>query len=92
MKPLFFALALTLSACAPVDQMTKRNTAGQPQEYSAGYKDGCGSGYVASGHPYASAAKDVRRFLDDKLYAMGWNDGFATCKGDYDSLQGAMRR
>jgi hypothetical protein len=78
---------IVLAGCAPVEAVTRRNTAGQPAEYVAGYQDGCGSGYVASGHPYARAAKDVRRFLDDKLYAMGWNDGFATCKGNYDSIQ-----
>ena len=88
MRSFVICILLTLFAgCAPVEQMTRRNTAGQPPEYSAGYQDGCGSGYVASGHPYAKSAKDVHRFLDDKLYAMGWNDGFATCKGDYDSIR-----
>lgn len=88
MPTLLISLMLAvLAGCAPVESMTKRNTAGQPAEYSSGYSGGCSSGYVAAGHPYASAAKNVRRFLDDKLYAMGWNDGFATCKGSYDSLR-----
>lgn len=66
-------------------------TRGQPPEYADGFKSGCDSGYVAAGHPYYRASKDVRRMLDDKAYAMGWNDGFAQCKGSYESTSRALR-
>ena len=79
-------IGIPAAGCAPVASVTARNTAGQPPEYAQGYSDGCGSGYVAAGHPYARTMKDVRRFLDDKLYSMGWTDGFNNCKGSYDSL------
>lgn len=68
-----------------------RMTRGQPPEYADGFRNGCDSGYVAAGHPYYRASKDVRRMLDDKLYAMGWNDGFAQCKGSYESIQRTIR-
>lgn len=85
-------LALSISACAPVDSITKRNTAGQPPAYTDGYSVGCGSGFVAAGHPYASAGKDVSRYLSDPVYKTGWDDGFVTCKGQYDSIGMALRR
>lgn len=85
-------LMLALSACAPIEGMTRRNTAGQPQGYVDGYSAGCGSGYVAAGHPYASAGKNVSRYLSDAVYKTGWDDGFMTCKGDYDSTTVLLRR
>lgn len=85
-------LVWTMSACAPVDAVTRRNTVGQPPAYVDGYTAGCGSGYVAAGHPYASAGKDVSRYLSDAVYKTGWDDGFATCKGKYDSTNNMLRR
>ena len=85
-------LIMITSGCAPVDAVTRRNTAGQPPAYVDGYSDGCGSGYVAAGHPYAKAAKNVTRFLADPVYKTGWDDGFATCKGQYDSIGMSLRR
>lgn len=96
MKAGVFKIALLVCAallgfgqagCAPVDRVTDRNTVGQPPAYVDGYRDGCGSGYVATGHLYASAAKDVERYISDQVYKIGWDDGFATCKGSYDSIQ-----
>ena len=86
------SLAIFMTACAPVDAVTKRNTSGQPPAYVDGYSAGCGSGYVASGHPYARAGKDVTRYLADAIYKTGWDDGFATCKGQYDSIGNSLRR
>ena len=83
---MLLGLSLLISACAPVDAVTARNTSGQPPAYVDGYSAGCGSGYVAAGHPYAKAGKDVTRYLSDPVYKTGWDDGFATCKGMYDSL------
>ena len=90
MRYFCFAVFLSLSllvSCAPVDSMTNRNTVGQPPQYKAGYHDGCASGYVAAGHPYTSAKKNVNLYLNDEVYKVGWDDGFATCKGSYNSLQ-----
>jgi hypothetical protein len=28
----------------------------------------------------------VTRYLSDPLYKTGWDDGFATCKGQYDNI------
>ena len=78
-------LVCVISACAPIEAVTQRNTAGQPPAYVNGYSVGCGSGYVAAGHPYARAGKDVPRYLSDPVYKTGWDDGFATCKGSYNS-------
>jgi hypothetical protein len=85
-------LSIGISACAPVDAVTKRNTSGQPPAYVDGYSAGCGSGYVAAGHPYAKAEKDVSRYLSDPVYNTGWNDGFATCKGQYESIGNSLSR
>lgn len=68
-----------------------RMTQGQPPEYADGFKNGCDSGYVAAGHPYYRASKDVRRMIDDKFYGMGWNDGFTQCKGSYEAIGRALR-
>lgn len=87
----FAVAALAVSGCAPVDSVTRRNTAGQPPAYVNGYSAGCGSGYVAAGHPYARFGKDVQRYLSDPVYKTGWDDGFATCKGDYDSVGNMLR-
>lgn len=85
-------MAFTLVGCATkAGSRDMQMTVGQPPEYADGFRDGCDSGYVASGHPYYKAKKDVQRSLDDKLYAMGWNDGFANCKGNYDSIGRALR-
>jgi len=35
---------------------------------------------------------DVTRYLSDAVYKTGWDDGFMTCKGDYDSTTSLMRR
>jgi len=79
--------AVASAACAPVDSMTRRNAAGQPAAYQAGYADGCSSGYVAAGHIYASFHKDATRYLADPLYKSGWDDGLVTCKGEYESIR-----
>ena len=87
-----FTASLAVSSCATKSGSNQmRMTQGQPPEYADGFKSGCDSGYVAAGHPYYSASKDVRRMMDDKFYSMGWNDGFAQCKGSYESFGRALR-
>lgn len=65
--------------------------AGQPVEYKEGYAGGCDSGMKAAGNPYYKFTKDVPRYLADPLYKSGWDDGFAVCKADYESIGRALR-
>lgn len=85
-------MAFGAVACAPVDSVTRRHTTGQPPTYQVGFQSGCGSGYVAAGNPYARFGKDVAAYTSDALYKSGWDDGFAVCKGDYESIGNALRR
>jgi len=57
-----------------------------PPAYKVGFDEGCDSGYSAAGNIYAKFRKDVMRYASDAIYAQGWNDGFAYCKGRWDSL------
>lgn len=63
---------------------------GQPLLYKQGYGAGCDSGYVAAGHPYYKFSKDVASYSKNSLYKQGWDDGFAVCKGQYDSIQNSL--
>lgn len=86
-------LIAILTACAAERLQTERDKlAGQPEEYKDGYVSGCSSGTKAAGNPYYQFQKDPQRFEIDKLYAQGWNDGFAVCKADYDSIGAALHR
>lgn len=84
-------LTLLLGGCGGVESVTQRNTLEQTPAYSSGYSQGCGAGYAASGHPYAEAKKDVNRYLSDPLYTTGWDDGFATCKGQCDNTYASFK-
>lgn len=86
-----FATFMLVGCVTNPNSPEMRMTQGQPPEYADGFQSGCDSGYVAAGHPYYRASKDVRRMVDDKFYAMGWNDGFAQCKGSYDSIRRGFR-
>lgn len=77
------ALVACQTKIAQVDRMVGAH---QPAEYKLGYAEGCDSGYVAAGNPYYRFSKDVARFGTDPLYKSGWEDGFAVCKGSYDSM------
>ncbi len=79
---------LLVAGCATTEQDAANVVgAGQPPAYRQGYAAGCDSGYVAAGHPYYQFRKDVTRFGADELYRTGWNDGFLTCKGQYEALR-----
>jgi hypothetical protein len=64
---------------------------GFPPEYADGYGDGYGSGMRAAGNPYAKTVKNIERYLRDEKYKLGWDDGFATGKGSYESTTRALR-
>jgi hypothetical protein len=50
------------------------NLAGYPPAARDGYIDGCETARK-SGHGH----KDEKRFAADRLYRMGWDDGFSIC-------------
>lgn len=80
-------LLVSVSACAtPMSQVPNG-----PVGYQQGYAEGCNSGNVAAGHPYYKFSKDVSRYGGDGEYKQGWDDGFAVCKGKYESIQRMMR-
>ena len=88
----YLFVLLLLAGCATNMDEATRDVGYQPTEYREGYAEGCDSGYVSAGHPYYRFRKQVARFESDRLYQQGWNDGFAKCKGSYESIQRAMRR
>jgi hypothetical protein len=90
-RTLVLTVVVALAGCA-TGAHDNPQTAGQPAAYREGYAAGCDSGYVAAGHPYYQFRKDVSRFASDQLYGQGWNDGFAVCKGSYESTQRSLRR
>lgn len=65
---------------------------GQPEEYKAGFRNGCDSGYSAAGNIYYSFTKDVRRYSEDRLYRQGWDDGMTHCRASYDASKNSMWR
>lgn len=87
-KSVIVAACVILAGCAT----RPSDVAVGPPAYKDGYAPGCDSGLSAGGNPYYHLTKDPQRFLDDKMYAQGWNDGFAACKGQYDAIGQAMRR
>jgi hypothetical protein len=85
-------LALLLCGCISTSQMATNQVSHQPVAYQQGFKDGCDSGYAAAGHVYYRPAKNLSRWEADKLYTLGHNDGFAQCKGSYESIGRAVQR
>jgi len=86
----FVALSILLVQGCATNQLPL-GVRDQPLPYQEGYRAGCDSGYVAAGHPYYRFNKDPGRFGSDTLYGQGWSDGFAVCKGSYESIGRAMR-
>jgi len=81
------SLVLFLTGCGSSMVRTPQG----PPQWQQGYSEGCTSGYSAAGHPYYRWEKDPRRALDDRLYGMGWKDGFETCKSSYESTGRLLR-
>lgn len=86
------AFVALLGCQTTMSRIDKEVGAQQPSEYKEGYAGGCDSGYVAAGHPYYRFKKDVNRYLADAVYKTGWDDGFAVCKSDYESIGRSLRR
>lgn len=53
---------------------------GYPPAFADGFDDGCSSGRQAAGVISGEFHKNVARYLEDRLYAEGWEDGFRQCK------------
>ncbi len=77
---LIFSAAL-ISGCQNTQEQMLYE--GYPPTYVDGLDAGCSSGRHAGGglEPFR---KDVRQYMNDSLYKMGWEDGLSQCK---DALQ-----
>ncbi|NIA72438.1 hypothetical protein HBA54_28005 [Pelagibius litoralis] len=64
---------------------------GFPPAYAQGYGEGCESGHKAGGDGFSQLRKNPQRFAADNLYKQGWEDGFATCKGEETARQQEMQ-
>ncbi|MCP8463904.1 hypothetical protein NK553_08110 [Pseudomonas sp. ZM23] len=60
---------------------------GYPPAYADGFDDGCGSGRQAAGAITGEFRKNVSRYLDDRQYTLGWDDGFQQCQTQYVSRE-----
>lgn len=60
----------------PASARPKYNLSGYPLNTQQGYIDGCETAKNSSW-----AFKDLNRYDRDDQYRMGWDDGFALCKG-----------
>lgn len=60
---------------------------GYPPAFADGYAQGCQSGHQAGGAITGSFSKDVPRYLHDKQYSVGWEDGFRQCQAMQQSAE-----
>ncbi|MBM7063077.1 hypothetical protein JQX08_20360 [Pseudomonas sp. UL073] len=71
-------LALLLAGCQSTHDYLLEQ--GYPPAYADGFRDGCSSGRQANGSISAGFSKDVPRYLADRHYEGGWDDGFRQCQ------------
>ncbi|AXM97814.1 hypothetical protein ACU5P1_03570 [Pseudomonas plecoglossicida] len=70
-------IALLLAGCESThEQMLSQ---GYPPSYADGFKDGCSSGHQAAESMAGDFRKDVSRYLQNRQYESGWDDGFRQC-------------
>lgn len=71
-------VAMLLSGC----ETTHEQMLGQgfPPAYADGFEDGCSSGRQAAGVPAGDFRKNVPRYLQERQYESGWDDGFRQCQ------------
>ncbi|PWB35427.1 hypothetical protein DCO48_03135 [Pseudomonas sp. SDI] len=67
---------------------------GYPPPYADGFQDGCSSGRQAAGVMAGAFRKDVPRYLHNRQYESGWDDGFRQCQAMQQSedVQGYRER
>lgn len=70
--------ALLVTGCQNTHEQLVQQ--GYPPAFADGYQDGCGSGRGAAGSITGTYTKNVTRYLADKLYSSGWDDGFRQCQ------------
>ncbi|WET09951.1 MULTISPECIES: hypothetical protein [unclassified Pseudomonas] len=58
---------------------------GYPPAFADGFDDGCSSGRQAAGVITGEFRKNVPRYLKEREYAEGWEDGFRQCKAMRES-------
>ncbi|MHA6197418.1 hypothetical protein ACX3YG_23965 [Pseudomonas wadenswilerensis] len=69
---------LWLAGCQSTHQQLIEK--GYPPAYADGFEDGCGSGRQAAGVMAGEFRKDVPRYLHNRQYETGWDDGFRQCQ------------
>lgn len=76
-------ITLLLVGCQSThDQMLRE---GYPPPYADGFQDGCGSGRQAAALLAGSFRKNVPRYLHERAYENGWDDGFRQCQAIQDN-------
>ncbi|MFF7109852.1 hypothetical protein [Pseudomonas sichuanensis] len=74
---------LLLAGCETThEQMVNQ---GYPPAYADGFEDGCSSGRQAAGPMTGDFHKDVARYLHNRQYESGWDDGFRQCQAMQNS-------
>ena len=76
--------AMMMSGCASTSESMVKN--GYGPVYSQGYGDGCKSGKNAAGSLFDKFTKNINLFQRDKKYAMGWKDGYSTCRSQWKEM------
>ncbi|MBF8756015.1 MAG: hypothetical protein LBJ33_09625 [Pseudomonas putida] len=70
-------IMLSLAGCQSAHQQMIDQ--GYPPAYADGFEDGCGSGRQAAGLMVGGFRKNVPRYLHERQYETGWDDGFRQC-------------
>lgn len=80
---------LIVAGCATQHLAQKREKLiqqGFSNDYTDGYVHGCSSGYNRAGDRYYDFSRDMPRYQSDQNYSKGWDEGYQSCKAEYESL------
>jgi hypothetical protein len=58
--------------------------------YKEGTEHGCSAGKNSAGDTWHPFSKDVDKYVNDKYYKTGWDDGFNKCKTESLELNRAI--
>jgi len=83
------ATAILLGGCASTTE--NMISQGYGPSYAQGYDNGCVSGKNAAGSMFDQFTKNVNRYNRDVKYMQGWNDGFRTCKSQFEQIERNVR-
>ncbi|HSC85344.1 MAG TPA: hypothetical protein VLC30_17145 [Pseudomonas sp.] len=70
--------SLLLGGCQTTHQYLLEQ--GYPAAFADGFEAGCSSGRQAAGVISGEFRKDVPRYLAERNYESGWDDGFRQCQ------------